>query len=105
MADSKQAKVVYVNIEPHRFNDGQTQMSIGFEIDGETKWMRYVVAGGTKGQQDFAAMQLSKLLKAGGPYKVNVETNERGYEDVYADDGFRKGGNNSAADERDDEGF
>jgi hypothetical protein len=36
-------------------------------------------------------MQVSKLLKLGGPVPVNVETNDRGYKDVYADDGFRKG--------------
>lgn len=98
------AKVVYVNIEPHKFNEGQTQLSIGFEIDGETKWMRYVVAGGTEGQQKFAGMQLSKLLKIGGPYKVKVETNERGYEDVYADDGFRGGSSGGAAQRDDDDG-
>lgn len=98
------ANVVYVNIEPNKFDDSKTQMSIGFEIDGETKWMRYTVAGGTEGQQKFASMQLSKLLKMGGPYDVNVETNQNGYEDVYADDGFRKGGNGGGSSRTDDDG-
>jgi hypothetical protein len=87
------AEIVYVNIETNKYNEEQTQLSIGFNVDGgETKWMRYIVAGGSSGQQKFASMQLSKLLKLGGPVPVTVEKNDRGYDEVYADDGFRSGG-------------
>lgn len=92
------AEVKYVNIETNRYNEAQTNLSIGFAIDGadDLTFMRYVIAGGTEGQQKFASMQLSKLLKLGGPVKVTVETNERGYKDVYADDGFRAGAGGAA---------
>jgi hypothetical protein len=91
-----EAEIVYVNVEPNKFNPEQTQMSIGFKVDeGEVTYMRYTLAGGTEGQQKFASMQISKLLKMGSPYKVNVQQNDRGYTDVYADDGFRSGGGGS----------
>lgn len=92
------AEVRYVNVEPNKFNPEQTNLSIGFAIEGETDltFMRYVIAGGTEGQQKFGSMQLSKLLKLGGPVKVTVEKNDRGYLDVYADDGFRAGAGGAA---------
>ena len=89
------AEVFYTNIEPNKNNPSQTQLSIGFKVDGsdEAIWMRYIIAGGTEGQHKFGSMQLSKLLKLGCTnVPVTVETNERGYKDVYADDGFRSGG-------------
>ena len=98
---SSTAKVVWVSVEPNKFNPEQTRLSIGFEIGGETKYMNYVVAGGSEGQQKFASIQLSKLLKSAGELPVRVEENDRGYTDVYSDydDGFRKGSATS------DEGF
>lgn len=92
------AEVRYVNIEQNKFNPEQTSLSIGFAIDGseELTFMRYTIAGGTEGQQKFGSMQLSKLLKLGGPVKVTVEKNDRGYLDVYADDGFRAGAGGAA---------
>jgi hypothetical protein len=86
-----EAEITWVSIEANRYNPEQTQLSIGFKIDGEVSYMRYTLAGGTEGQQKFASLQLSKLLKQ-ATYKVNVEKNDRGYLDVYADDGFRSGG-------------
>ena len=85
-----EAEITWVSIEPNKFNPDQTQLSIGYKIDGDVHYMRYTLAGGTEGQQKFASLQLSKLLKQ-STYKVNVEENDRGYKDVYADDGFRKG--------------
>lgn len=93
-----EATIGYCSIEPNKFNPEQTQLVIGFTINGEKKYMRYCVAGGTEGQQKFASMQISKLLKSAGPYPVKVETNDRGYEDIYSafDDGFRPGGGDDA---------
>ena len=87
------AEIKYVNIEPDKFDEDKTNLVIGFAIDGadELTWMRYCIVGGSEGQRKFGSMQVSKLLKLGGPVPVTVETNDRGYKDVYADDGFRKG--------------
>jgi hypothetical protein len=88
------AGIKFVGVGPNKFNDDQTCISIGFDL-GEEKltYMRYVVAGGTEGQQKFASIQLANLLKNAGPYEVTVKENERGYLDVYADDpNFRPGG-------------
>lgn len=90
-----EAKIVWVNIEPNRNNPEQTQMSVGYEVNGETHYMRYCLAGGTEGQQKFASMQLSKILKGAGPIKVTTKQNERGYTDVYYDDGFHSGGSDA----------
>ena len=85
-----EAKVVFVNIEPNKFKPEQTQMSVGLQVDGgETVWMRYTIAGGTEGQQKFASMQVSKMLKLGGSFPVTVQENDRGYTEVLVDDGFR----------------
>lgn len=84
------AKIVYVNIDTNKHNEEQTQLRIGFDVGDEVVYMRYIIAGGSSGQQKFASMQLSKLLKLGGGVPVTVEENDRGYKDVYADDGFRK---------------
>lgn len=88
------AEIVWVSIEPNKFNADQTRLSIGFKIDGgDVTYMNYTIAGGTEGQQKFASMQLKKLLQSAGTVPVNVEQNDRGYTDVYSahDDGFRKG--------------
>lgn len=94
------AEVVWVSIEPNKFNPEQTRLSIGFKIDGgDVSYQNYVIAGGSEGQQKFASMQLKKLLQSGGELPVNVEQNDRGYTDVYSahDDGFRKGSGASDA--------
>ena len=92
-----EAEITWVSIEPNRYNESQTQLSIGFKIDGgDVTYMRYTLAGGTEGQQKFASLQLSKLLKQ-NTVKVKTEKNDRGYLDVYADDGFRPGGGDDVA--------
>ena len=92
-----EAEITWVSIEPNRYNESQTQLSIGFKIDGgDVNYMRYTLAGGTEGQQKFASLQLSKLLKQ-NTVRVKTEKNDRGYLDVYADDGFRPGGGDDVA--------
>ena len=100
------ANIKFVGVGPNKFNEEQTQISIGFEVEGSDKldYMRYVVAGGTEGQQKFASIQLANLLKNAGPYEVTVKQNERGYTDVYANDpNFRPDGAAGGGD--DDFGF
>lgn len=99
------ANIKFVGVGPNRFNEEQTQLSIGFDLgDEKLTYMRYILAGGTEGQQKFASIQLANLLKNAGPYEVTVKENERGYTDVYADDpNFRPNGATGSGD--DDFGF
>lgn len=95
------ANIRFVGVGENKFNPDQTQLSIGYEIEGEEAlvYMRYILAGGTEGQQKFASIQLANLLKNAGPYEVDVKVNDRGYKDVYANDpNFRPGGSAVADD-------
>ena len=77
------SKIKWVGLGPAKFNEDLTQLSLGFEVEGEEK-LRYLnlpIAGGSSGQTKYAAMMIQRLLK-GSTHTIQIKTNERGYDEV-----------------------
>jgi hypothetical protein len=76
--------IKWVGVRPNKFKPEVTEVTLGFAVDGgdDLHFLNLPVAGGSEKQQKFASAVLATLLKQGGPYEVELETNERGYVDV-----------------------